>query len=173
MRTHRRRAFAESWSLYRPVRSAALVVCTFLLASCSPDKPLPRDSQTVDGVTVYLGVMPAELVRDHSTVEGDPNALHGGTPQNQGSHHIVVALFNAQTGARISDARIRAGVGDRSYDHEPDRWLEPMQIAGTTTYGNFFPMQGPGAWRIHLEIHRPGLARPLEADFGYERAADF
>ncbi len=69
-------------------------------------------------------------------------------------------------------ARIRAGAGDRSYNHEPDRWLEPMLIDGTTTYGNFFPMAGGGQWRIHLEIYRPGRARPTAADFAYEHVPD-
>ena len=123
-------------------------------------------------MTIDLGVMPAELVQGHSTQPGDPQALHGGTPGNSDSHHIVVALFDARTGIRISDARIRAGVGRHSYDHAPDTWLEPMQINGTMTYGNFFLMQGAGEWRIHLEISRPGLTRPSEVDFAYEHSAD-
>lgn len=138
------------------------------LVGCSQDRDLQRNEQTVDGVTIDLGVLPAALVMGHSTASGDPNAMHGGTPPNQESHHIVVALFDAKSGARISDARIRAGVGNRSYDHEPDTWLEPMQIAGSTTYGNFFPMQGEGLWRIHLEIYRAGLPKPLRAEFAYE-----
>ena len=138
------------------------------LLGCSQDRDLPRNEQTVDGVTIDLGVLPAELVKGHSTGPGDPNALHGGTPPNRDSHHIVVALFDARTGARIGDARIRAGVGNHSYDHEPDTWLEPMQIASTTTYGNFFLMQGEGLWRIHLEIYRAGKSKPLRAEFAYE-----
>ena len=86
--------------------------------------------QTVEGMTIYLGVMPAELVQGHSTMPGDPKALHGGTPPNRSSHHIVVALFDAQTGARITDAQIQAGVGNRSDDHPPDTVLAPMEING-------------------------------------------
>jgi hypothetical protein len=84
----------------------------------------------------------------------------------------VVALFDAQTGARITDARIRAGVGDRSHNHEPDSSLEPMQIDGMMSYGNFFLLQGAGTWRIHLEILRAGALRPIEADFAYEHLPD-
>ncbi|MGL1549016.1 hypothetical protein ACSTJL_23665, partial [Vibrio parahaemolyticus] len=67
---------------------------------------------------------------------------HGGTPPYSKSHHLVVALFDAKTGTRITDARIRAGVGNRSYNHEPDKTLEPMEINGAMSYGNFFLLQG-------------------------------
>lgn len=151
----------------------AVVAFSALVAGCGDASPLPRNTQTVGGMTIDLGVVPAELVKGHSTEPHDPGALHGGTPADSSSHHIVVALFDAKTGARITDARIHAGVGDRSYNHKPDTWLEPMRINDTLTYGNFFLMQGPGEWRIHLEIFRPGLALPVEADFGYEHARNF
>ena len=148
------------------------IVIGLLIAGCSSSSDLPRNTQTVDGMTIDLGVLPAELVKGHTTAPGDPNALHGGTPPNSGSHHIVVALFDAKTGARITDARIRAGVGDSSYNHAPDTALEPMEVNGAMTYGNFFLMQGAGVWRIHLEIQRPGVPAPVRADFGYEHSPD-
>lgn len=148
------------------VTSVVLIV----LAGCDAHHRVPRDVQFVDGMVVYLGVMPAELVQGHSTTQGDPKALHGGTPETAGSHHVVVALFDEKTGARITDARIQADVGDRSYNHGPAKPLEPMQIAGTTTYGNFFLMQGQDVWRIHLTIERPNIAHATEANFRYEHA---
>jgi hypothetical protein len=160
----------------KPLRQRNLVtivvVVGSLVAGCSNYGDLPRSTQTVDGMTIDLGVVPAELVRGHATTPGDPNALHRGTPPNSSSHHIVIALFDAKTGARISDARIRAGVGDRSYNHAPDIVLEPMEINGSMSYGNFFLIQGAGVWRIHLEILRPGASRPVEADFAYEHVPD-
>ena len=152
--------------------ASALLVALVLvaLAGCDPHHGVPRDVQIVDGMVIYLGVMPAELVRGHATSQGDPNALHGGTPERAGSHHVVVALFDAKSGARITDARIQADVGDRSYNHGPAKPLEPMQIAGTTSYGNFFLMQGEDVWRIHLTIERPNIAHATEANFRYEHA---
>jgi len=157
--------------VHRSALCVALGLGMFLLAACGSNN-LPRNTQTVDGVTIYLGVIPAELVQGHSTKPGDPQALHGGTPPNRGSHHIVVALFDAKTGARITDATIGAGVGDRSNTHAPDTVLAPMEINGAMSYGNFFLMQSAGEWRIHLEIRRPSVAHAVEADFAYERIAD-
>jgi len=157
--------------VHRSALRVALGLGLFLLAACGGNG-LPRNTQTVDGVTIYLGVIPAELVQGHSTTPGDPQALHGGTPPNRGSHHIVVALFDAKTGARITDAQIGAGVGDRSNTHAPDTVLGPMEINGAMSYGNFFLMQSAGEWRIHLEIRRPGVAHPVDADFSYTHVAD-
>lgn len=154
------------------VKSVALTLSVLALAGCS-QRSLPRDTQTVDGITIDLGVMPAELVQGHSIQPGDPQAMHGGAPAYSGSHHIVVALFDTKTGARITDARVRAGVGNHSYDHKPDKWLEPMLINNTTTYGGFFPMPGSDEWRIHLAIERPGRSRPTEATFGYQHPSDY
>lgn len=140
--------------------------------ACTRQSELPRHEQTIDGMTVYVGVMPAEIVQGYATEGEDPAAMHGGKPRQPHAHHIVVALFDSTTGMRISDAKVRARVTARPLDHAPDQSLEPMQIAGTTTYGNFFPMAGRGPWRIHLEIERPGASHPSAVDFVYEHLPD-
>lgn len=139
-------------------------------AGCGDRANLPRDSQTVGGIRIHLGVVPATRVPDHPTGQGDPGALHGGTPEGRGSHHVVVALFDARTGARIVDAKVRGGVGDQSDNHAPDQELEPMPVDGAMSYGTFFLMQTPGLYRIHLEILRRGAAIPVTAQFTYELA---
>ncbi len=140
------------------------------ISTNSFQEALPRNEQTVDGMTIERGVMPAKRVKGHATAPGYPNAMHGGTPPNSDSNHILVALFDAKTGARNTDAQIRADVGNRWYSHDPDWLLEPMEISGTKSYGNFFSMQDAGIWRIHL-LTRPGIARPVEADFGFEQVS--
>ena len=149
-------------------KAAVLVVSAVFLTGCSQsDVRLPRSTQTIDGMTIFIGVIPAELVQDHSTRPGDPQAMHGGTPANLSSHHLVVALFDAKTDARITDAQIRAGVAKRSDDPVLEKVLEPMEINGAMSYGNFFLMQGTGDWKIRLLIRRSSTAPPVEADFAY------
>ena len=141
-----------------------------MVSGCNNNADLPRNKQTIDGMTIELGVMPVERVKtEHATSPGDPGAMHGGTPANSSSNHIVVALFDAKTGTRITDAQIQADVGDRWYSHDPDKSLEPMEISGAMSYGNYFSMQGAGVWRIHLVIRRPGMTRAVETNFGYEQ----
>ena len=155
----------------RPIKRMPVLAVAILLAACGGRSDLPRDTQVVNGITIDIGVVPAGLVQGHATDPADPSAMHGGASKGGASHHLVVALFDAKTGARIVDARVRAAVGNRSYDHEPEQPLEPMQIAGTTTYGGFFQMAGEGRWTIHLSIERPGASR-VQAQFAYEHPGD-
>ena len=157
----------------RGLLSASIAVLAALMTGCGQsDIQLPRNTQTIGGMTIDIGVIPAEVVQGHSTIPGDPKAMHGGTPANSGSHHLVVALFDDKTGVRITDARIRAGVADLSDDPTPDRILEPMEVSGAMTYGNFFLMQGKRDWKIRLEIRRSSTAPPVEADFAYGHDSD-
>jgi hypothetical protein len=148
------------------IRRAACLLATITMAGalgCRGDASLPRGEQTVDGVAVYLGIVPAALVQGHSTKPGDPQALHGGTPAVAASHHVMVALFDAETGARITVARVQASVGG-----SVARMLEPMEVNGLMTYGNFFALGRPGVERIRVEILLPGEPTPIEANFAYQ-----
>jgi len=50
----------------------------------------------------------------------------------------------------------------------PEKPLEPMKIADTITYGNFFDLSRPGVYRIRLDDARPGSARPIMIDYVYD-----
>lgn len=111
----------------------------------------------IGGMEIYYGMLPVELVQGHPTD-------HGGKPAGKSSVHLVVALFDSTTGRRISDAEVgvrihELGLGDQS------KKLDPMRIADTVTYGQYFRMAGPGPYRVSLSIRRPGMATPIEAKF--------
>lgn len=147
---------------------AMLALCVALLSACGGTVEMPRSEQTVGGITVYLGVVPAEIVQGHPLVPGDAQALHGGTPAGRNSHHVVVALFDAKTGARITDARVRAGFGRQVREHQPLQDLEPMEINGKMSYGGFFLLRETGGLQVHLEIRRDATSRPVTAAFAYD-----
>lgn len=141
----------------------AAVAILAVAAGCAPRADLPRSEQTVEGVAIYLGVVPAAIVQGHSTIPGDPDALHGGTQSGSASHHVMVALFDADTGARITDARVEAGTEGGPHAKP----LEPMEVNGLMTYGNFFAFEERRVRRIRVEIRLPGRAAPIEASFSY------
>ena len=126
------------------------------------------DAQTAGGLTVYLGVLPAAMVQGHDT--GSASALHGGTPTGSHAYHVVAAVFDAATGARIEDASVSARVTPRGLRGET-RPLEPMTIAGTVTYGAYFTMAGTDPYRIEIAILPVGAARPVELEFRYWHGA--
>lgn len=122
--------------------------------------------KTADGVSVYLGVVPAEIVKGHPS--GHPErAMHGGVPKGQHEYHVVAAIFDTATGARISNATVTAQVSGLGLAG-PKKPLEPMQIAGTTTFGNFFNLPGRDVYTVKLTIERSGVAKAVVVDFKYD-----
>lgn len=116
-----------------------------------------------DGLTVYLGVVPAELLRgkaDHLAT------MHGGLPSGSGSHHVLISVFDERTGKQIDDATVEGRVSSLGLG-ETRRILEPMKIGDTTTYGNFFPMTFPGPFVVRVSIRRSGQERPTQVQFNY------
>jgi hypothetical protein len=121
------------------------------------------DSKTVGNVVIYLGILPAEMIRGHP--KGHPEAtMHGGQPGGSGQYHVVIALFDAKSGTRITKADISARVSEIGLAGE-EKKLEPMEIAGTETYGNFFRMAGHGPFRISLTIRISDQPQEIKAVF--------
>ena len=122
--------------------------------------------RVVDGVAVYFGIIPAEVVRGHPRWHPE-GTMHGGVAV--GASHLTVALFNDKSGERIIDAEISARItGERGLDAR--KKLEPMLIAGRRTYGNYFSLPGAGPYRIELSIRLPRAARSIDAEFTWARS---
>jgi hypothetical protein len=145
-----------------------------ILATSAITSPAADTSQhmVVDGVAIYIGVLPAEMVKGHPGTHSE-GVMHGGVPAGKNRYHLVVALFDERAGGkRISGdgIKIKARVSEFSLPGQ-EKKLEPMVIAGSVTYGNYFAMPNPGPYRIHLEI---GHARihsvgTIETEFEYRR----
>lgn len=121
-------------------------------------------SKMADGLTVYVGAMPAAMLARHAPAHPERQA-HGGPPGGAHAYHIVVALFETASGARIEDATVTARVSSLGLAgaRKP---LEPMRIADTITFGNYFDLPGKGPYRIDVEIAR--AARTIKVGFDYE-----
>jgi hypothetical protein len=142
----------------------ALVLPALLIAFTAA--AAPAYEQVVDGVAIYFGIVPAELVRGHPRQHPE-GEMHGGP--HAGQNHVMVALFDDKSGRRITVAEVHASVtgpkGLRS-----GQALEPMVIANAVTFGNYFAMPGPGPYRIALRIRLPGTTRDIEAVFSWARS---
>lgn len=127
---------------------------------------LAQDTKTADGLTVYLGVVPAEMVKGPSPQSGEP-PMHGGGPRHGHQYHVVAAIFDAASNTRVSDATVTAQVSGLGLAGS-SKGLEPMKIADTITYGGFFDLPGADIYTIRLTIRRPGSQRPVVIDFKYD-----
>ena len=150
----------------RKAATAIALGCLCLLVIGTAMAANSGEVKTSGGLTVYLGVVPAEIVKGPSPHSAQP-PMHGRIPRGPHEYHVVAAIFDAATGTRVSDASVSAqlsGVG-LSGDRKN---LEPMQLSGTTTYGAFFSLPGRDLYTIRLVIMRPGIRQPVTVDFRYD-----
>lgn len=122
--------------------------------------------RTTDGLSVYLGVVPAAMVRGHPKGHSE-EAMHGGIPRGPHAYHVIVAIFDAETGKRVEDAAVEARVSPVGLSGITRR-LEPMAIVGTVTYGNYFSLRSSDVYRVAVTITRGAGAPPVIVEFDYE-----
>ena len=153
-----------------PMRLVMSCVFVGLAFAAPPLHAQPRASGQMlvaDGIEVYYGFVPAAITRRHPA--GHPERpMHGGTAGTAEEEHLVVALFDAATKQRIENAEVRATIGPAGA-HAQGKALEPMRIADTVTYGNYFALPAPGNYRIDLQIRVPGRAGMVSARFAHQR----
>ena len=117
--------------------------------------------QVVDGVAIYFGVLPAEMIRGHPKAHPESD-MHGGIPTDL-RYHLTVAIFDDRSSERITNADVTVKVIG-SDGPAVQKALEPMALAGKRSYGNYFSMPGDGPYRIEVEIRRsesPGIIRAI------------
>lgn len=122
--------------------------------------------QKASGVEAYLGVVPAEITKGHKPTEAR-GQMHGGVPEGDYQYHLVAAVFDANSGERITDAIVTAQVSGLGKTGEK-KTLDPMSIAETLTYGGYFIFAGPGRYKIVLTIKRQGATEGIILNFPYE-----
>jgi len=124
--------------------------------------------QVAEGVDIYLGVIPAEMILGHPKLHTEAE-MHGGVPVGEHRYHVTVALFDAATGKRITGAQVKASVSELGLSGI-EKKLEPMLIADVISYGNYFRMSNTDVYRIRVQIRLPGVAQTIEAVFEYSHS---
>ncbi|UOK73785.1 hypothetical protein [Ancylobacter polymorphus] len=117
-----------------------------------------------DGLAVYLGLVPAAVVRGHPTAHSE-STMHGGAGTGRHQQHIVVAVFDAQTAARIENARVSATIGGLGHVGQQTVELDPMRIENTVTYGGFITLPGNDRYEIVVTVIVPARSRPVSVTF--------
>lgn len=156
--------FSSFVSATYAVTLAGLAVLVALLA-LSVHGAAQEASRTVEGITAYLGVMPSAIIAQSSRGHSFETA-HGGAPRRASSYHLIVALYDARMNQRIEDASVKARVSEVGLGGI-EKELQPMNIAGTVTYGNHFDLRSSGLYRITITAERSGKATRFQ--FNYRR----
>ncbi len=149
-------------SSFRTTLSAVAAMAMIAAAVAAGAQEL-RQHVTAGAVDIYYGFLPAEIA-GRSTAAHDTKPMHGAP--RRGDYHLIVALFD-RNGQRITEAEVDATVGELGLAGTR-RALDAMAVGDATTFGNYFPMQGAGPYRVTLEIRLPGARRPIEARFDHQ-----
>lgn len=96
--------------------------------------------------------------------------MHGDAERGSHQQHLVVAVFDAVTGARIENAQVVASIEGLGHVGRQRVELEPMAIAGTITYGGFIKLPGNDQYRIQVDIRIPGRSEPVTVQFVSEHS---
>src|SRR5690606_2178638 len=96
--------FGRLYLMTRLVHSFTLsAIIALALTSCNSQTTAIYTEQPIliDGMELYFGIVPAEILLDHPNVH-EEQTMHGGAPRELGDHHLVISLFDATTKARIT-----------------------------------------------------------------------
>jgi cytochrome c5 len=110
--------------------------------------------RSVGGVELYLGIAPAASA-----------AVNQPRPSGAGYYYVNLSLRDPVSGAYIKDAQVEARAANAVGGGDTKK-LEAMVLAESTSYGNFFRMQGKEPYVITVQVRRPGAA-PIEAKFDF------
>lgn len=143
--------------------TAAIVLPAAALLGAPSAALAEGNVRNVGGFAIYLGVLPAQMVLGHAR-EHPEQKMHRGVPAGRGQQHVVVAVFDSSSGARIDDAIVTATVTEPGFAHI-EKQLEPMPIAGAMSYGNYFPMPAKGPYRVDVRVVRPNTGKTADATF--------
>ncbi len=117
--------------------------------------------QIVDGMSIYFGVIPTQLIKDHSD-------MHGGVSDKEHTYHIVIAIFDSKSNKRIRNAKVKATVSPLGMKGKTKE-LEPMH-GNLRSYGNYFVFSKTTPYTINIEIKRSENRTKSIAKFTFDRS---
>ena len=118
---------------------------------------LERVFQRADGIVVYFAAIPAVFVLGHPS-EHTGRHMHGGAPDGSYVHYLMVALFNSDTGRRVTNADATAVVQGGPQQSQARIKLEPMKIGEAQAYAGFATLPSRHRYRIEIEVVQPSAA---------------
>ena len=119
--------------------------------------------QVVDGMSIYLGVLPTQLIKDHSD-------MHGGAADKEHTYHILIAIFDSKSEKRIRDVKVKATVIPLGMKGKTKK-LEKMH-GNLRSFGNYFTLYKTTPYTINIEIIRPVSMAKSIAKFIFNRPRD-
>lgn len=120
---------------------------------------------------VYLGVVPAHLIKANPVLVDGDKTLHKGDNASDSSEHVLVSVFRKPNNERVVNATVIARVGIKKLlrGAKTEKPLEKMLTSGVVTYGNYFSMPKQGEYEILVRIYEPNKDQAEPVTFVYKK----
>jgi len=121
---------------------------------------------------VYLGVVPASMIKDSLSLVDNDKSLHGGLSSLPSeAQHVMVTIYRKDGKTRVTNATVIAEVssGVLLGRKKLEKPLEKMTTNKQITYANFFDMRDKGKYKIEIEIYEPNKNGKDEITFFHEK----
>lgn len=139
----------------RLLRSAALVAAAALIAAPAS----AEHRKVIDGIAINIGVVPAaQLLR----TDAYERSMHR-EPGTGATHHVVVGVAEAKSGAPIGDAQVTLELVDPRGGTQR-KALERGNAGGFPDYSGLFRFGWSGAYKLRVTLARAGAA-PVTSTF--------
>ena len=141
------------------VRNTALIAATVLFAATAA----AEHRKIVDGLAINIGVVPvSQLMRSDSYErQAHKEAATGAT------HHVVVGVTDAKSGAAVGDARVMLELVDPRGSVQR-KTLERGDAGGGPDDSGLFRFGWAGAYKLRVSVARAGAA-PATATFNWNQ----
>jgi hypothetical protein len=150
-----------------PRLTLALAIAASLLGSCGP-APAQGQSQVIDGLRLDYGLAAGQDAASHLPAHPE-SSMPAGARGAEHSYHVVLAVFEARSGRRITDAEVGVSLG-RAHGHGSVILpMELMDVPGEETYGRFVTMPEPGRYRLEFRVRPRGQQQSVRARFELQR----
>ncbi len=131
-------------------------------AATTPVKPA-GNFKTVGGTEIYLGLLPAELLRSFPKDSAE-RSMHGGVPSGSGYYHMNVSLIDAATKAPIPGAKVEVKIDEPGLSSDT-KSLQPVTANNTPSYGNYIKLKGKTQYVFTVKVQKPDAPQPIEVKF--------
>lgn len=133
-------------------------------AAKSRPAPPASNRATVGGMNIYLGLVPAERIRDYPK-ESPERAVGGGVPSGTDYYYVNVSLADGNSKQPIANAHVAVEVQEVGLSSQSKN-LEPLP-AGPGSYGSYVRMKKNAAYVVTVAVRTPDTLGATKARFNY------
>lgn len=146
----------------------ALLAAVMPIAAHAQDSSI-ENPKRVDGLAVYLDIQPAAMAANWSGFHRSTGQQDTTIPSVRPDldRHLVVVVFDDQTGTRVNDANIKVVVSreepaGRSFTYS----LDKMALGANASYGKVVTMEPSAVYDFKVLIRLAGKSDPVSVPFG-------